>query len=152
MIEDLLRERATALRAYFEGPHSGKHLRVYNYFPQGSCKISSLLFLKWIGDRDGIATGCGVANAVRGPEDSEQSHAWAEVEGYIVDITADQFSDFDQRVFVGRSSDWHGTWTGMKRYPHREFTSIGGEHLREYELLLRHLGGAGSAPLRQGSS
>ena len=140
MIEDLLLRRASTLRTYLEGQLSGTHLRVYNYFPKGTCKVSSLLFLKWIGDTDGIKTGFGVANAVRGTEGSEQSHAWAEVEGCIVDITADQFSDFNEPVFVGRTSGWHRTWRGMKRYPHDEFTTISGAHLQEYQLLLRSLG------------
>lgn len=140
-IENLLRQRAEELRAYLDGPISGEHLRVLCDFPRGCCKVGSIFFLKWIGDRDGIRSGFGVANAARGPEDSQQTHAWVEVEGYVVDITADQFSDFAQAVFVGRASDWHGAWTGAMRYPHSEFTSIERTHLLEYKLLSRHLGG-----------
>ncbi|MFE8729865.1 hypothetical protein, partial [Aeromonas hydrophila] len=39
------------------------------------------------------------------------SHVWLERQGLIVDITADQFSDFSHKVFVGMGSSFHSTFT-----------------------------------------
>lgn len=38
------------------------------------------------------------------------THAWLEDDGLIVDITADQFPEVDQKVIVTRHSDWHATF------------------------------------------
>lgn len=141
MIEDLLCDRAKTLRAYFESPIPGEHLGIYKRFPRGSCKISAMFFLKWIGEKDGITSGFGIANAQRLSGEIMQSHAWAEVDGYIVDITADQFSDFDSPIFVGKTSSWHETFCGMTRHSAASFTSLDGKHLQEYKTLLEHIGG-----------
>ena len=38
------------------------------------------------------------------------SHAWLEADGVIVDITADQFPEVDDKIIVTSHSDWHGTF------------------------------------------
>lgn len=41
-----------------------------------------------------------------------QSHAWLEQGGLIVDITADQFPEVEDVVIVTYDSDWHQEWRG----------------------------------------
>lgn len=40
-------------------------------------------------------------------DNSRGSHAWLQLNGVIVDITADQFPDFNAKVIVTTKSDWH---------------------------------------------
>lgn len=145
MLENLLLERATTLRKYLETPLAGKELGIFKRFPVGCCRCTSIFFLKWIGEKDGINDGVLVANAKRYDAkvseglDHQATHAWAEVRGFIVDITADQFDDFSNPIVVASSSDWHNSWTGMEQFSHDSCTSISDEHLREYENLSRHI-------------
>jgi len=43
--------------------------------------------------------------------ESSTTHAWLEQDLLVVDITADQFPDVADAVFVGRGSSWHEQWT-----------------------------------------
>ncbi len=41
----------------------------------------------------------------------DRSHAWLERDGWIVDITANQFvSEVEEPVLMLRESSWHRTW------------------------------------------
>ena len=39
--------------------------------------------------------------------ETEQSHAWLEKDGLIIDITADQFSDIHSEVIITKDHTWH---------------------------------------------
>ena len=81
----------------------------FKRFPQGACGDAAPLlghFLK----------ACGAGEAIyilgeRGQMGRDwSSHAWLRVDGYIVDITADQFHDMSEPVIVARASPWHQTF------------------------------------------
>ena len=42
-----------------------------------------------------------------------QSHGWLECEDYIIDITADQFNDVDEKVIITDNRDWHDQFNIM---------------------------------------
>jgi len=131
MSEDLLDKlvlRASTLREYLDGPESGRHLSLFDRFPEGCCKLSSIFFLKLIVDLDRIGGGFLVANAERG----EARHAWSEVGGWIVDLTADQFGDCDDPCLVARTSQWHDSWTSAERFPASGYGLHDAQHLKEY--------------------
>jgi len=46
-----------------------------------------------------------------------RTHAWLQQGTLRIDITADQFSDFPQSVFVSDSSPWHESFEVMQRRP-----------------------------------
>ncbi len=78
----------------------------FDSFPRGSCGDTALLlghFLKQHGFSD-----VTYLFGERGEVNVDwTSHAWLRVEGYVVDITADQFPEVTARVIVARDSNWH---------------------------------------------
>jgi hypothetical protein len=46
-----------------------------------------------------------------------QSHAWLVLNGFIIDITADQFDEGQESVIVCRDSAWHRNWTVRSKRP-----------------------------------
>ena len=47
--------------------------------------------------------------------DGEQSHAWLECDGVIVDITADQFGSEIDPVIVTKDKSWHNNFAAQER-------------------------------------
>ncbi|KEO84103.1 hypothetical protein EL26_06465 [Tumebacillus flagellatus] len=78
-------------------------------FPRGTCGDSSDLLAKYLIDH-------GFANVsyVYGMN-GRQSHAWIECDGWIVDITADQFSEIDFPVIVTKNRGFHDRFKGQKK-------------------------------------
>lgn len=70
-------------------------------FPGGSCGDASLLLATYLEE-----LGYGIFDYVCGAKNGH-SHAWLEKNGLIVDITADQFPEIKQTVFVGYEYRWH---------------------------------------------
>lgn len=74
----------------------------FHKFPIGTCgDISDILaeFLR--------SQGVEGIEYVHGVFRGGKSHAWLEISGYVVDITADQFPDVSQSVIVAKKSPWH---------------------------------------------
>jgi len=66
------------------------------------------------------------------------SHAWLELDGFIVDVTADQFPDASQPVVVTRDRSWHKQFEENTR----QSASLFGYDCStrdSYEFLLREL-------------
>ena len=96
-------------------PDKGIELRS---FPGGACEISSIMlghFLHGVGFK-----GVELVNASRRYRDyayetesySQEGHVWLIINSeIIVDITADQFDDFDEPVCVVKKSDFHSKFT-----------------------------------------
>jgi hypothetical protein len=112
-MSDELRERLVQLATAFcdaieraDRPRLGI---TFESFPCGSCGDASLLLAHFLGEH-GFADVTYVLGE-RGQVNVDwTSHAWLRVDGFIVDITADQFPDMDQRVIVARDSPWHDTF------------------------------------------
>jgi hypothetical protein len=81
----------------------------FQHFPRGSCGDAALLlghFLKAHGSGETV-----YVSGERGEVGRDwTSHAWLRVDGFIVDVTADQFHDMDERVIVAITSPWHETF------------------------------------------
>jgi hypothetical protein len=90
-----LRQAAVGLR---EGiiKTKGAGLQSLSEFPSGACGNASPLLAQYFHD-----LGLGEWEYVSGIRSCDQhSHAWLEKDGWIVDITADQFDDVDQEVLL----------------------------------------------------
>ena len=77
-------------------------------FPLGSCGDAAPLLGRYL--KDNGASEVTYVLGERGHGDSRQSHAWLLVDGCIVDITADQFPDIQERIVVRAASTWHETF------------------------------------------
>ena len=71
-------------------------------FPAGTCGNISNILAEYLYE-------CGVTGVelVIGTNALHGSHAWLEISGVIVDITADQFPDISASVTVTRDHRWH---------------------------------------------
>ena len=56
----------------------------------------------------------------------EQSHAWIEARGLIIDITADQFDDISDKVIVGYDHKIHDT------FENKTYRPLSMEDIKEY--------------------
>ncbi|MDY0190692.1 MAG: hypothetical protein RBR22_08165 [Desulfuromonas sp.] len=100
-----VREAAGHMRTAIEGLMKAdlKKLPVsFEHFPAGACGDTSLFLGAYLKE-----LGCGDFCYMSGDLD-ECTHAWLEGAGLIIDITADQFNDFPQKVFVAEESKFHG--------------------------------------------
>lgn len=107
---DMSLENLTAVvigcRLGFESLASSKH-SLLRGFPTGSCGVASEIvgrILKETFSCEGYYV-CGRSHMLYG---EEQSHAWIETNGYLIDVTYDQFKDtgLSGLVFEG-ATDWH---------------------------------------------
>lgn len=74
-------------------------------FPRGSCGDTCLLLAKYLQD-----VGLGIFSYVVDIYQDDQNHythAWLKQRNVIVDITADQFNDIQQKVIVTTNSNWY---------------------------------------------
>ena len=70
-------------------------------FPRGSCGDASELLGEYL-------SGCGLGDwTYRWGVRKQQTHAWLEQGGVIVDITADQFGEGMPSVLITRDRRWH---------------------------------------------
>lgn len=85
-------------------------------FPDGSCGDAVLLLGHYLKNQ-----GFGEFDYMLGELDTEingqyPSHTWLQREKLIVDITADQFEDFNDPVFVQSYSPWHQKFNGRAKH------------------------------------
>lgn len=73
----------------------------FSEFPRGSCGDASLFLGKYLKD-NGFSPVFYVVG-IRG----NQSHAWLEYNGLIIDITADQFNEWQKPVLITSDYHWH---------------------------------------------
>ena len=77
-------------------------------FPRGCCGDTSQTLATYLYSEVGL-----VCDYVLGTSNDLGSHAWLEINGTVIDITADQFNDrgYDsQKVYVGEKSDLHNNF------------------------------------------
>ena len=110
-----------------------RRLRV---FPKQCCDVASLLLayrLRALGFQN-IERCFGYLGV--------ESHVWLQVDGWIVDITADQFPDVDDPVVVARIEDspWHAKIRLQGREPAYSLPAVRGEYDRAYAAVKVRLG------------
>lgn len=71
-------------------------------FPKGACGDTSLLLGIYLNEH-GFSTNyvCGFS------EENDSSHAWLEYKDIIIDITAYQFPEIEDKIIVTKNSKWH---------------------------------------------
>lgn len=76
--------------------------QLHHSYPFAACGDSSMLLGKYLLDFHNIDCSyvCGSC-LIEGKEN--QTHAWIEIGGYKVDITADQFDEVNESVIVSKS-------------------------------------------------
>lgn len=108
-------------------------------FPAGACLDTSLLLGTYLKEN-----GCGTFDLLRSewPAEKIGSHAWLERNGWIIDITADQFPDINKPVIVTQDRTWHSRYSPLP--PREADYRIQDEHTaallgRAYSLVLKYI-------------
>ena len=76
-------------------------------FPTGCCDRAAMLLMRYLHDEGFTNARCVFARLRR---DRTRQHVWVEVDGTLIDITADQFKRSRPRpapVIVAKDSKWH---------------------------------------------
>lgn len=103
-----IKEIATKFRKMMEGlksqsqPSMRSLLPALESFPHGNCGDTSELLQKYLHYK-----GYSDVEYVNGQHGGMQTHAWLEVDGLIIDITADQFEEIDDAVMFTRDRSFH---------------------------------------------
>lgn len=77
----------------------------FDHFPRGTCGTVSEVLARLLRERFGLDARYVAGD---GHPDCDGSHAWVEVDGTVIDITADQFGL--PPVIVTDDSPWHAAW------------------------------------------
>ena len=111
-------------------------------FPTDHCKATSFAFASYLmTELDFPKSNISYVWGKRGLE----THGWLQCGDLFVDLTADQFSDNHNPVFIisAISSEWHATFNPVKKYP---FELREGHPIRkmakEVSELIKHLSAA----------
>jgi len=107
---------ATKFRTELEEYCASTHYPTLERFPNGACGDAVLLlgtYLFEIGEAP-FDKVCGLRGAAEEGKELP-SHAWFERDDLIIDITADQFEDMDEKVIIRRGSEWHKGWRFRSR-------------------------------------
>lgn len=96
-------------RRIFELHHEQISKTYFGNFPSGSCGSTASIIAEYLINKgiENIEYVCGVRN--------NDSHAWLEINGMIIDITGDQFVDGVDGVFISSNRDFHDQFTSQKR-------------------------------------
>lgn len=87
----------------------------FNGFPRGTCGPASDILGRLIKEQLG-ADGVYVWAQDHPNLKREQSHAWFEVDGFIIDLTYDQFPDTGLTGWVfDQSNEWHAKFAEQER-------------------------------------
>jgi hypothetical protein len=82
----------------------------FNAFPKGSCGDASLILSHYLKEK-----GYGEFDYILGGR-MGKSHGWLKQNDIIIDITADQFEDNNEKVIVTVNPIWHNEFKGEKQH------------------------------------
>jgi len=99
----------------------------FSRFPRGCCGDTSLILAKYLDEKR-----FGVAYYVPGML-GPQSHGWLELDGWIIDITADQFDSIEDKILVVQKSYLHEKFKYVKKYSYNELLT--GHNYADASLL-----------------
>lgn len=119
MDEAELRAVAEGVRTRLETADLSKAHECFHSFPRGACGATCDVLATVLERRFGVRP-LWVRAEIREGETWRGSHAWLEVEGFVVDVTADQFGEAP--LIIANHSPWHDKLTVEQRvyYPMAE--------------------------------
>lgn len=127
---DQIRSHAQEFRAAIEQMEISEFpgSSFFESFPSGCCSDTSELFAKYLSE-NGVKVEyvCGI-------NECGQSHAWIELENYIIDLTADQFTDVSSKITITQERIWHTQFMIEERRI-ADFESINDFNSRRLRLI-----------------
>ena len=105
-----IRKLATRFRNAIESLNVTELPLTLHKFPRGSCGDTCEMLGAYFIDQN--LGEFKYIRAKRWEGHNEESHGWLKQDNLIVDITADQFNEGINKVFVSENSEWHeNSWT-----------------------------------------
>jgi len=80
-------------------------------FPLGSCGDVCEILAEHLKE-----LGCGLFDYVMGIDDYGKTHAWLEQDGVIIDITADQFPGFSEKIYICKTGKFYEQFSVQERH------------------------------------
>ena len=131
---ELLTGLAESLRKVLETVNKNALPITFKNFPAGSCGTTCLIFIKYLISKGFVAEEIyKVAGWKNG-----KSHAWLEIEDYIIDITADQFPGKNPIIITNSNKNWHQSFSVDQKYIEK-FLHDSHEYDHYLEMLLPYL-------------
>ena len=137
MTLDILKTDLLRIREAFEQIDKTNITVGFEQFPYGSCGDTCEVLAEILGE-----LGYGSFRYICGVNDAGQSHAWLKQESIIIDITADQFENIDESVYLGVSNEWYDSFeiidehpAGYRRFNRDEVIELSDVHCRVSCLL-----------------
>ena len=106
---DVIKKEVVKARRIFEQHHDYISKTYFGGFPTGSCGCSADILAEYF-----ISKGAKNIEYVYGERDGG-SHGWLELDGLIIDITADQFEDGIESIFISYNRDFHEQFSPLER-------------------------------------
>lgn len=101
-IKEAMRDDLVRIRAAFEKMDKSNIPVTFSDFPCGACGDTCEVLAEILKE-----LGYGAFQYVTGRRENGNSHAWLQRDSIIVDITADQFEEVSEHVYVGPLNDWY---------------------------------------------
>ncbi|HDS05872.1 MAG TPA: hypothetical protein ENN95_02400 [Deltaproteobacteria bacterium] len=117
-----IRETATVFRNAIEvcAPSLGV---IFKKFPSGACGEAVLLLGTYLIEQDLGEFQYMLGDYGARTDSNWSSHAWLQADNLVVDITADQFPEVNEKVVVQDYSKWHAKLNGKSL------------HIADYRIL-----------------
>jgi len=140
---------AIMVRRSLETPvlhNSDSCLALLQRFPKGCCATASRLLARYLTD-EGLASTSNLRFVVNGSRknvhgvwksarpfiEGVQTHAWIEIDGIILDITADQFEDGPAPVMVTIDRSWHDMFTHQETRTYDAYMNFNEQYAEDFE-------------------
>lgn len=125
-----MRDDLEKIRIAFEKVDKSNLPVTFRNFPLGACGDTCEVLAEIL-----LELGYGTFQYVAGRRENGNSHAWLQRDSVIVDITADQFDEISEHVYVGPLNDWYRSFevqqeheAGYSRLDVRSRAELSGVH------------------------
>jgi len=82
----------------------------FRNFPSGACGDTCQILAEHL-----KGMGFGDFFYISGKREDSRSHAWLEKDGFVIDLTSDQFNELDMPVYYGPINDWYRSFSEESR-------------------------------------
>ncbi len=129
-------EEVKAFRAAVERYVAGEPHQQMKDFPEGRCKLTSLLLARHLAER-GLGDSMLIANAARPASDGglDETHAWLELDGLTIDLTADQFPNQSAIIVTAGESPFHRSFSGQTQSRYMRPDEMSADFRRFFDII-----------------
>jgi hypothetical protein len=99
---EVMKDDLVKIRAAFERLDKSNLPVTFRNFPRGACRDTCDVLAEILKE-----LGHGTFQYVAGRRKNGNSHAWLQSDAVIVDITADQFDEISEPVYLGPLNSWY---------------------------------------------